>query len=235
MDQNGNGTTKLKEKILNAIKSGRITMQPRWHFVLKAVLAVAGAFLVLLALLYLSSLVIFSLHRTGAWFAPQFGSRGWFALFRSLPIFILILLLLVVGVLEVLVRRYAFAHRKPLLASALLIVAVAFLGGLALAPWHRGVEMREKFDRPSSPLGRVYRSVGIPHPPDIRRGIVCAIDGNRLLLEDWNGATTTIIMPPSSSHMVSEFPSVGDEMVVLGDLRENVLRAFGIRLLRDEW
>lgn len=232
-EQKHNSAEQIREKVLKTVRSGAVLMRPRWHFVLKAVLAILGITLVFAALVYIASFTIFSLHRTGAWFAPRFGPHGWFSLLRSFPIMLVVLFLLFWGILEILVRRYSFTHRRPLIVSALAILMLAILGGVIGAPWHRGIDMRRGPGRPPSPIERIYRS-GMRNPPDVRRGIVREVLGNQIVLEDYSGTTTTVLFSPVNNSS-PEIPEVGEEIVIMGEFQKSVLRAVGFRTLREEW
>src|SRR3990167_8644737 len=131
----------IKAKILAAIESGKVTMRPRWHFVLQATLVICGLVIVLLALLFLTSFIIFSLRNTGVWFAPSFGYRGIGVFLTSLPWLLIGLTVIFVVLLEILVKKYSFAYRQPLLYSALALVLIVTIGGVAIAqtPFNRGV------------------------------------------------------------------------------------------------
>ncbi len=91
--------------VMDAIKKGTVTMRPRWHFILLSTLAAVGAFIVLLALVYIASLLVFFMHDSGAWFVPSFGGRGWFSFLRSIPWLLIFLIGIFALILEVLVRR----------------------------------------------------------------------------------------------------------------------------------
>src|SRR3989344_3614541 len=112
----------IKEEVIARIKRGETIMRPRWHFVLRAMLYALGVLIAALALVYLASFIMFVLRETGLLFVPSFGFRGVGVFLFSLPWFLILLSLVFVFVLEVLVRRYAFAYRKPLLYSVFGIV-----------------------------------------------------------------------------------------------------------------
>jgi len=60
-------------------------MRPRWHFVLRAVLWLAGAVIAVLAALYFASLFLFINRETGIWLTPIFGWRGVRVFLASAP------------------------------------------------------------------------------------------------------------------------------------------------------
>ncbi|MBU3925378.1 hypothetical protein KJ854_05620 [Patescibacteria group bacterium] len=130
--ENNKNQKSIKESILSVIKSGQVKMRPRWHFVLKTALAAFGVIILVLTVLYLASFIIFVLRQTGVLFVPAFGLQGWFAFFTNLPIFLIGLLIVFIIVLELLVRHYAFAYRRPLLYSAVGIFILVFAGVMVI-------------------------------------------------------------------------------------------------------
>ena len=52
-------TQKIQAKVLTAIKRGEIVMRPRWHFVLKTVLATLGFIILFLVLIYRVQIFVF--------------------------------------------------------------------------------------------------------------------------------------------------------------------------------
>lgn len=121
------------QKIIDAIEEGRIKMRPKWHFVFKALLGVVGAIIAGLALLYVSSLLVFTLHAPTMGVHPM-GPRpvGIFVFIRSLPWFLILSSIVFLALLEWLVKKYSFGYRKPLLYSLLGILGFTVLSSLAL-------------------------------------------------------------------------------------------------------
>src|SRR3989344_2081055 len=119
----------IHEAVLERIRGGEVTMRPRWHFMLKATLVVAGIALAGLTLLFVVSLAMFALRASGVWFMPAFGWHGFAVFLWSLPKLLILLAIVFIIILELLVRHYAFAYRRPLLISALMVIALALLGG----------------------------------------------------------------------------------------------------------
>lgn len=219
----------IKERVLEDIQSGKIIMRPRWHFILKATLLATGIILAFLTLLYLISFIIFSLRQTGLFFVPIFGSRGWFSFFRSLPWVLVSFSLLFIIVLEILVRRYSFAHRRPLLYSILGILVLVLVGGTFAAPW------QERFfgsikDSDIPIIGPFYRNFGMEYFDDVHRGIVVAVapDGS-FVLQEMRGATSTVFITQDTLFPSRTSFQIGDIVVVLGDEMHHQIQAFGIQ------
>ena len=167
---------KIEHDVMSAIESGQIKMRPRWQFVLTATLLGVGAVVLLLTLLYLFSFILFALHESGAWFVPNFGASGWWAFFHRLPWVLIGFVILFVVVLEVLVRRYAFAYRRPLLASALWIIGIVLVGGAIISATRFHNTIFDFARRNGLPvIGGIYRQFGAPRFDDIHRGDIVQV------------------------------------------------------------
>lgn len=234
----------LKEKVLEAIQSGRVSMRPKWHFFFRAALLLIGVVLLSLLLLYFASFTVFSLRQSGAWFAPNFGPQGWSVFFHALPWLLILFSLLFILLLEVLVRRYSFVHRKPLLYSAIAIVLIAVIGGHFAAPLHRRpfFEARRISPGEHPPAGRAgmpfmgefYRRFGPPlRFADMHRGTVITLTPAGFILEETDGVTSTVLLSRHTRiHSRIPFES-GDMVAVFGDEQGTEIRAFGIQKIEE--
>lgn len=128
----------LEDKILTAIKSGELKMRPRWHFFLKSAFLLTGAIALFTILLYLTSFIIFVLHRNGTWFLPAFGFITTRAFLSSLPWLLIGLAVGLVIFLESLVQRFSFGYRRPLIYTAVGAGALILVGSLIIVrtPFH---------------------------------------------------------------------------------------------------
>ncbi len=223
-----------REEILEAIRKGRVKMRPRWHFVLRALLAALGAIILLLALLYLASFVIFVLHRTGAWFVPAFGLRGLYVFLLSMPWLLILLSLVFAAILEILVRHYAFAYRRPLLYSVLGILLVAVAGGLMVAgtPFH-GRMSRYAEENRLPVAGRFYREFGRRPFREVHSGKVASVEREGFALRDIRGEILNIVITPRTRLPYGMDFSVGDSVVVFGVRDDGRVQAFGVREVKE--
>jgi len=232
MNQEQDGKN-IGEKVLDAIKHGKVKMRPRWHFVLRAVLLLTGISLIFLFLLYLISFMFFTMQQAGDWFVPVFGPRGWFAFLRSLPLLLIFFSGIFIVVLEVLVRRYSFAYRKPLLYSAAGILALVLLGGIFMAPMHRGF-FKSAQENKLPMMGGFYKNFGPQRPGDVRRGEITGRNPDGLQIQDVFGGTSTVVISPETRLPYGADFEIGDTLVVFGEKNEDgVIRAFGIREIDD--
>ncbi len=236
----------IQQRIVQKIEEGRVAMRPRWHFVLRAVLAVLGAILVLLIGLYLVSFVVFVARTTDIGFLPAFGWRGMGQFLYSLPWIVIGLAFVFVLVLEVLVRRYAFAYRRPLLytvAGGLLLVG---LGGTALAyytpihgPAHRlpiALPVYQHYEAAPVPGLRHARVLEIRDgEPEVQ------IDHPRQRMqereEDAREKSERKRIRVRTDMHTKKAPGralqAGDEIIIFGEDAGEDIRAYGIRRLRD--
>lgn len=220
----------IKENILATIKSGQVKMTPRWHFVLKAVLAVLGAVIIFLTVLYLASFIIFVLRQTGVLLVPAFGWPGWLAFFTHLPLFLIFLVIIFIIVLELLVRHYAFAYRRPLLYSALGIFILAVAGAVALAnsSFHGGMS-KYADDNKDTVVGRFYVQYARPTFIDVHRGMIINMINNGFMMKDRRQEVITIVVTRQTRLPMGADFSIGDIVVVFGDRDNDVVQAFGIQ------
>ena len=228
MNEN-NDKKEIRNKVLEAIKSGRAKMKPKWHFVLRGILISILIVIAFLVLLSIWSFTFFSLRQTGIWFAPVFGSAGWFSLLRSTPWILIVLSVVFIIFLEILVRRYAFAYRRPLIYSILGLVLIVLAGGVFMEPWHRELFRFAKRDKLPI-VGGLYRDFDMKRFDDIHRGeIIQIFDGGFLIRGSSDDETSTILLTPMT-HMPPGAPllKVGDSVVVFGPEHGGEIQALGI-------
>jgi hypothetical protein len=222
---------KIEHDVLTAIASGRVKMRPRWKFILEATLLGVGAILVFLILLYLVSFILFILHENGAWFVPDFGAPGWFALFRRLPWILIGFAALFIAILEVLVRRYSFAYQRPLLATVLWMVGIVLVGGAVISAT-RFHNILFAFARHNTlpVIGGMYRQFGMPGFDDIHRGEILTMASGTFVIQFDDGDTSTVLVMPDTRLPLGEAFQIGNTVVVFGPENFNrVIPAFGIQ------
>ena len=219
----------LRDSVLSAIESGKVTMRPRWQYVLKAALLIAGAVLTALTALFLISFAVFSLRKNGAWFAPTFGLRGVRELFLSLPWLIILLAVIFIVLLEVLVRRYQFAYRRPLLYTAVGVLLLAVVGGVVIGDtdFHEGLFEQARLHHP--PLwGLLYENCCRPPSGWVTAGVIIqkTTVGFRLQTDD---ETYDVLVTPQTSFPYGTIFSQGDRVVVVGERNDDTITAQGVR------
>lgn len=225
----------IKEKVLSAIAEGKIKMQPRWRFVLRAALLLLGLVLATSVLLYLASFLVFILRRSGAWFAPVFGLRGLVVLLLSLPWVLVAVSIIFVILLELLVRRYAFAYRRPLLFTVLGIVMLAVIGGVVVesSHFHEGLEFFARQHR--VPLAdSLYRQYGQTRPSNIAAGVITEKTAEGFRIKNRREEIINVVISPQTRFPLGTDFTEGDTVVVLGERGEGGIQASGIRKIEGD-
>ena len=220
----------MQEKVLAAIESGALTMKPKWRFAFHATLVALGGVILLLLLVYVVSFALFTSRQSGIGYAAIFGLRGWLALLRSLPWVLIVLSLLFIGVLEVLVRRYSFAYRQPLLFSAIGIILIVLFGANALSrtTFHpRVFRYAEQHRLPFA--GGFYRGFSHPRLRAIHPGIITAVTSDGFLLMSADSEPLRVIVDAQTRFPFGDDVVTGDRVVVFGDRTGDTIRAFGMR------
>ncbi len=196
-------------------------MKPRWHFVLMSALYAAGGVLLALALLYVSSFIVFAMNRSGLWFAPGFGPRAFGPFLLSLPWIMITVAVAFIVLLEVVVRKYSFGFRTPLLYSALVIILIAVVGGFFIAQ----TPLHDRFS------GRLYRTAG-PRPGDIRPCVIEAITEAGFICINPDGERIAVALVPGTRLPDGAELDQGDPVVVFGRNERGLIQARGVKIIR---
>lgn len=224
----------IKNDVMGEIRSSRVKMRPKQYFVFQAALFSIGGIILLLSLLYLASFIIFMLRQSGVLFMPVFGIRGWHAFLIYLPWFLLFLLFVFIVALELIVRRYPFAYKRPLLYSAAGIVIIVVLGGAIVenTPLHK--ELCRYTEKNSVPVvGPLCNGYYQQKFKDIHRGRIIKIMPQGFVIKSRFGESLII-----SENTETSFPSgaaffEGDMVIIFGNRIDDSVRAFGIKKVND--
>lgn len=224
---------KIKNKILESIKSGSLKMKPKWQFILAGVLFIIGVVLLLSALLILTSFIFFSVNQSGIGFGPAFGPRGIMVFLKYLPWALIGLSLIFVVILEILVRRYSFGYRKPLLFSLIAIILIVIAGGIIAAPLHkepfkRAYENRLPF---AGPIYRGFYPVK-QNLRDINKGKIIEMFEDGFLIK--NPEEKLRVFLPEKTPLQFKILKLGDNVIIFGKRDFNEIQAFGIKKIPAE-
>jgi hypothetical protein len=134
--------------------------------------------------------------------------------------------------LEVLVRRYSFAYREPLVYSTFAVVAIALGGGFLLfqTSLHRVLFNSAEHQGLPPPINAFYRGFGEQRFEDIHHGEVLATTSDGFILqESYENATESVVIASDT-----ELPPEGavlpaDTVVVFGPESGTIVQAVGIR------
>lgn len=232
--ENNEESNSIKNKVLLAIETGKVKMKPRWEFVLQTILIILGAIILVLALLYLFSFIIFIMRQSGLWFIPAFGLKGVMPFLESLPWFLILLVVGAIIILEFLVKHFSFIYRKPVLYSLVGIVGMVIFGSLALAnsQFHRG--MFEKAELDNLPLaGELYKEYGKKKYENIAEGMIKEVAESEYVIENRRGDTIKVLFDKKLKVDPINDLQIGDVVVVIGQKTNGAIQAEGIREVKD--
>ena len=227
----------LKEDILNKIKAGQAKMRPKPYFVVRTVLAFVGVIIAAAIVVYLVSFIYFVLHRSGAWYVPAFGVRGVGLFLKAVPWVLIAAIILFVALLEILVRRYSFTYRKPLVYSVAGISVVALAAGYAVAhtSLHRGFyrHVREGKMPFAAPM---YQGFGMQRFERMYPGKITTFTDEGFVLHTPRDEALSIIVSPQTRFPLGTGLEENDTVVVMGE-RDQVgnVHAFGIRPVDEDF
>lgn len=236
MEQHSQEKKSIRNIVLAQIEEGRAIMRPRWHFVLKGILIVLGIVLVILAMLYVVSFLIFVLKEAGVLFIPMFGFGGLGAFLLSIPWVLVLVVGLFFFFLEILVRRYSFAYKKPLVYSLLGIVGVVVIGsGVVLATgMHQNLSQRSQ-DIGVPFVGPLYRGYLPEQFELVHGGFIGEMTQEGFLLLDRRGDEFEILVTPKTMIAPDLELITGASVMVVGEAREKIIEAVGIRRAMKEF
>ncbi len=222
-------TQSLIKRVLEQVQSGQVKMRPKSYFILRAILVGLLACLVALFVLYLISFIVFSLRTSGVWFLPGFGFGALGVFFKSLPWLLIIIALALIVVLEIFVKRFSFAYRRPILYSVLGIIILAFLGSFLIArtPFHPKLFWKAREGKLPM-VGGFYRGLGAPKLSDVHQGIITEITNGGFSIETPQGEILTVL---ATSNNVKE----NERVVVLGKRDNSTIKAFSFLWVDDKF
>ncbi len=213
-------------------------MRSRAYFIRRAILLGAMAILVLLGAFFMLSFVFFSVRESGVGYLLEFGEH-WIGTFAALfPWTSLLFFIACMVILEMLVRRFAFSYRFPLLRMFLWILVVGILGStiIGFTPLH--ASLLSAADRDQLPfIGSWYEQVHDSHVEQgVYRGSVTSIAATYFVIahndtdRDSDEGTWSIV-PPAGFDLGTL--ATGKNVYVAGRLLNGVVYAYGIHVITD--
>lgn len=225
----------IKNAVLRQIKSGKAAMRPKWHFVLKTILVSTGILIASFALLYLVSFIYFYLRQSGILFVPSFGPHGFGVFLLSLPWLLILVSIVFFITLEVLVKRYAFTYRKPLLYSLVGIIVFVAIGSFVLAHTHLHQGLFRHAEEGRLPIvGGLYRGYGMQKMEGVHAGMVSKITTDGFIMTNRRGDELKVVITAETKFPQNMDLQEEDKVVVLGERDGDTIVAVGVRTIADE-
>lgn len=222
----------VKENLLSAINDGEVEMRPRWHFLAHSILAAIGAMFLLMWVLYVVSLILFSLRKTGALQMPAFGAPGWYEFFAVLPWLLIAVSVLAIILLESLLHRYAFAYRQPVLYSFVALLFIAICGAIAVDRMQVHTFIRTfSTARGLYPVESFYQDIDCEHDYRFIKGGVIQNGTDEVIVAEEDGSLSRIVFDTRAQFAGERGFATSDTIFVFGDRDGDVVHARGLRLL----
>lgn len=220
----------LRENILATIQKGQAKMTPRWHFILKASLFLFGFILVFLLALYLLSFALFVLDKSQLWFVPEFGMHGIFIFFRSLPWFLIFIVLLLIIFVQILARHYSFSYQRPLLYSVLGIVMLIVFGSSIIQKFglHEGVSEYSRLHKVPF-AGMMYERFEFGEETSVYSGVIIEIRDPNFSIRSRRQEVLKVEVNEETRFPLGKKFVVGDDVLILGEREDDRIEAYGVR------
>lgn len=228
----------IKDAVLDKIKDKEVKMRPRTYFVLRTVLAIFGTIVAALFILYLVSFIMFATRTSGVWFLPKFGFPALGIFFRSLPWILIIMALVLIVVLELFVKHFAFVWRRPVLYSVLGIIILTILGSFIIFRTNLHSDIFWKARQGDMPLPgtrQFYRGFGAPKLSDVHYGIVSGISDTGFTLETQRNEVLNIFVASTTRVLSAKEIEKGDRVLILGNRTNGTVQALDVRIIKDEF
>jgi hypothetical protein len=226
----------LDNQVLCAIRDGKVCMRPRWQFILRAVFAIIGAIALVLSGVYLMSFIIFVSRSTGVGYAPLLSPRGWQVFFASLPwVLILLTIALVLG-LEILLRRYAFAYRRPVIYSffGLLVLIVGGSVIITATSFHHRIAQSSRVQRVVPFVHTFYSDFRDAQFGGVFRGVVQRVATDTLYFVNRSGTQYQVYITPGTLFLSGQLPAASNTIVIFGAPSGTAIEADGIGVLESD-
>jgi hypothetical protein len=221
----------LKENILAKIKSGEVDMKPKWYFVGKTLLNLTGIAVLLMLAVYFLSFILFILRETGVMFVPGMGMHGFVYFVTASPWLLILLVGVFLGVLYVLVTKFSFSYRRPLVYSLIGIVLFVIAVSSLLHQMGMHPRLQNFVERHEVPgMMPMYRQSS-DRREEITFGQIQRVEETYFLLLSPD-ADEFQVQLREDTRIAPDLELVpGASVVVFGDREGMVITAFGIKPL----
>lgn len=220
----------FKKDILKKIKDGEIDMKPRWHFVLRSLLLILGIVTFVLLGIYILSFVFFFMQQSGVGFMPLYGFHGIIMFVVNSPWLLIVFAGSALVILQLLVHKYSFSYRQPMVYTVIGVIVLVLLGSYAIEKTLLHQRLQGFVEQNKIPVfGSLYRGIDDHRPKNIVIGTIEEINEGDLTIEsEKDGMVQVFILDETSRHPGVLF-EIGNNILVFGKREGSVIEAIGIR------
>jgi len=223
--------TNIKTNILQFVEKNKISMIPRWKFVLYSLLGVTLAIFAFVVLTFFGSMIIFVLAKHGFLYLPLFGLGEIMHGILAIPLTLFILTIVLITIVEILVHKYSFSFRKPVIVTllTLTLLSLVFSFLLTLTPMHGGIRRYAEENH----MGFISREYNRPIPlkefgnMTVLRGMIISTSSDEVIIKTFDN--TMEVVYASTSIKENPLPEVGEDVVIFGSIIGDKFEAIQIR------
>lgn len=220
----------FKQDILKKIKSGEVDMKPRWHFVLRSLLLILGIVIFVLLGIYILSFIFFFMQQSGVGFMPLYGFRGIMMFVVNSPWLLIVFGVSALVILQLLVHKYSFSYRQPMVYTVAGVIILVLLGSYAIEKTLLHQRLQGLVEQNEIPVfGPLYKAIDDHMPDNIVIGNITEINENILTIESDKDGTIQAFLSNETRQHPGVLLELGSNVLVFGERKGNEIYAFGIR------
>lgn len=189
----------LEEKILQKIKEKGVKQKPRWQFILHTVFLTSATIIALLVTFYLISFVSLVTREQDLVRLFGFGPNFTFAILAAMPWMLLFLIGLLLVVLQILVRHFAFGYERTVLTTLTLTIGLAALVSYGFYSLDKNMNIARFGEGKGDLLKPFHDRYRSGKQPNLFHGIITSVDQNTYTLETFRGSSTVSFIIASST------------------------------------
>ncbi len=226
----------ITNSVMEQITEKKIPQTTRGYFLLRKVVAIVGLSVSLLVLVFCISLVVFRLKVSGAWFLFIDGRERFLIGLGMVPWLLVVSIVLVALCAELILRRFGFGYRRPVLytGAALLVVVMGVGYVVTQTPLHRSMYNKVNGPVPAPWFGTLYPKAHMIAPKYVFLGLVHDLDADGFFLRTRGAADVRVVVTADTQLPVERPVGEEDFVLVVGSQENTVVVARGIRFVPDE-
>jgi len=226
----------LKEKILNKIKHDDIKMKPKMHFVFRIAAFLFFLILVFVAIVYFLSFIFFVVFKMNSGSALMgFGFRGIESIFSALPWVLILIVLFFVVIFEVMLVKFKFAYRRPVVYSLLGVIVLFFALSFLIhrTSFHANLLMLNK-ERGLPALGPLYEQYQRVDFRNVYCGIVTAVSDTGFEIQWIDNPAVEFEVNVPKDFVKHKDLSTGDVVILIGERNDTVINLIDLTKVSSE-
>jgi len=219
-------------ELIKKIESGEIKMRPKYYFLVRDGLVMLAALAIFAISALLVSLIYFALRESDVFILPHFGTAGFRIMIAVFPWIPVVIALILTFCLSLVLQKYSFAYRRPLLYLPLLVITILIASGVVIGqtPLHRNV--REFSHRNHTafvePLYNSFQGIG---NGNVTIGQIVSTNPNQLqIISDDQNSYTIMISGQTQFPFGDDFVD-NEHVAIIGNRSGNTINAIAIRRL----